>query len=695
MTALRTISFGDPTAEGDQEFLFERKCFLETDVYDRCLTLQAPLFVVGRRGSGKSATRMALARKFGDDRAVLPVVIAPQGYQFAHAKSLAKLVMSDSAVNWEFLFTSIWATVIRSAIAQELLNHYKIHAANQTDIETLRNFVADTVDVDSSVTDRLSTYLHRLAELSSENEANGEIVGRVQQTLKTLRSERIGPVIRRVAEASGIRLVLLIDSLDENWDGSNVSAQLISGLLTQCANEFASTGVLSYVFIRENMYRRVIALSARWDRIEGYFSTVNWSSSQLQTLAITRLRSSTGDETTKWNDVFEGAVDGTSTIDYMIGRTQAKPREVILFCRYALMAAVRVGETRVSAQSVKDAERTYSENRYRDLINEYKDALPELKALLDSFVARSISFSLDALFDGLRDFMSSGRFAATAPQLSLTHPNPEALFDLLLGLGFLGVRLRGSTDFVFKFYGQQGNAFGSLKDIDQIAIHPSFAVALGVTKPSDQGGELSVREAEDEDLVSASSSIAVRITAAQDQGERLLSALSSIPLGIGNFRQYEDAIRDSLAYIFTGYLDNPRIQERNWAGTQVRDIVFDNTGETLFFKLVRDRYAAVMFVFECKNKSDLDAADFHQLEARLSDATGNFGIICYRAPRLDPKRGEIEQIRSIFHRSNSKKVVLIITDKNIAQLVDRRVKGKLDKFMYRLLTRYLSSYLSS
>lgn len=106
---LRSISFGDPTAEGDAPFLFERQCFFETDIYQRCIELRAPLFVVGRRGSGKSATRMALARHFSQDRTNLTVVISPQGFHFAHAKALARAMMRDTDVNWEFLFTSLWA----------------------------------------------------------------------------------------------------------------------------------------------------------------------------------------------------------------------------------------------------------------------------------------------------------------------------------------------------------------------------------------------------------------------------------------------------------------------------------------------------------------------------------------------------------------------------------------------------------
>jgi hypothetical protein len=80
--------------------------------------------------------------------------------------------------------------------------------------------------------------------------------------------------------------------------------------------------------------------------------------------------------------------------------------------------------------------------RLRDLINEYQDAIPELRGVIDVFLGEVRAFRLDELFRRLSEFMASGRYAAVAPQLSLTHPNPEALFDLLLGLGFLGVRVQ-------------------------------------------------------------------------------------------------------------------------------------------------------------------------------------------------------------------------------------------------------------
>lgn len=126
--------------------------------------------------------------------------------------------------------------------------------------------------------------------------------------------------------------------------------------------------------------------------------------------------------------------------------------------------------------------------------------------------------------------MVSGGYASLAPRLSLTHPNPEAVLDLLLGLGFLGVRLNGADEFVFKYYGEQGNAFRSIDEIAEITIHPAFRAALGLRKSTTGRDEVAVREAADDDLVAASAAVAIRSIGATERATELIAALRRFPL---------------------------------------------------------------------------------------------------------------------------------------------------------------------
>jgi hypothetical protein len=192
---LRSISFGDPTAEGDAAFLFEKQCFFETDIYQRCIELSAPLFVVGRRGSGKSATRMALTRRFAQDSTNLTVVLSPQSFHFAHAKALARAMMKDTDVNWEFLFTSLWATTLRGAWAEALVNYYKVRNTDRDDLKVLTDFVNAVVEPGTAPEQRLSQYLQQAAEAIGSN--SKDVVGDIQRILQSIRAEGIGPSIRR------------------------------------------------------------------------------------------------------------------------------------------------------------------------------------------------------------------------------------------------------------------------------------------------------------------------------------------------------------------------------------------------------------------------------------------------------------------------------------------------------------------
>ena len=572
-----------------------------------------------------------------------------------------------------------------------MLGYYRVRDTPEGDLQALRDFATDVTPIGSTPEHRLSWYLEQASNIISGHTEN--LVGMIEKLLNSLRAERIARSIGRIVELSEVRLVTLIDGLDENWDGSEISAQLISGLLTHCATDFPATRVVSYVFLRENMYRRVRELAPRWDRIEGYFTPLTWSTQQLEHLALTRLRASCASERLAWNDVFEASINEVSSLNYLVGRTQSKPRELILFCRYALEVARAARSERIGAKHVKEAERRYSENRLRDLLNEYHDAIPELGSVLDIFVGQPDVFGVEELLILLRDFITSGRYIAVAPRLSLTHPNEEALLDLLLGLGVLGVRTNHSTEFVFKYYGEQGNAFHALTDIAEIAIHAAFLMALG-TQRGAQDGHRVAREVSEDELIGSASAVGIRQVATTEHSGKLVSSMRGIATGMGGFRRYEELVREFVAFAFSGYLDNGRMQERSWSGAQVRDVVFDNTGETLFFSHVRNKYQAISFVFECKNKTELEAADYHQIESRLSDTTGNLGFICYRSKRREPVKVEIEQIRDIFHRSQGRKLVLLLSDANLVQILGRRTKGRLDNFMYGLLTRYQTRYLS-
>jgi hypothetical protein len=216
-------------------------------------------------------------------------------------------------------------------------------------------------------------------------------------------------------------------------------------------------------------------------------------------------------------------------------------------------------------------------------------------------------------------------------------------------------------------------------------------MALGLK--ASVGHEAKLKEASDSDIIAASTSLTVRLSAAHEEASTIIGALNDIAPGPAGFRRYEELMKQAVEFAFRGYLDNGHIQERNWSGTQVRDLVFDNTGETKFFNQIRNHNGAVSVVFECKNKLELEPADFHQIEVRLGSPAGHFGFICYRAQRSEPDKREVDFVREINARDR-KRVVLLLTDFKLLQLIERRTKGKLDKFLYSWYSTYLRNYFT-
>jgi hypothetical protein len=618
-------------------------------------------------------------------------LVVGQPFYFAHAKALGKVITSRTDTNWDFLFRSVWATTLRVEWCRALLGYYKVRFPSGEDQHDLIAFVADaSSDSKETPLARTCRYLERVTAVLDRED--GDKVGAINRELLSIRTEQITRTLRAVAEESKVRLITLIDGLDENWDGSNTSAELLTGLLTQAAADYATIGATTYAFVRENMYRRVSAICPRWDRLEAYFRHITWSEEQVAELVLRRIRSHSGGGSLDWDDLFEAEVHGMGSCTYILRRTQFKPREVILFCRYALDVARKHRAWRIRAQDILEAEQRYSDNRLKDLENEYQDGYPELDKVLNLFRGWPQVVSFDELLVQLREFVASGQLAAVAPRLSLSHPNAEALFDLLLSIGFLGVRTKQNGTFVFKYYGEEGNVFRSVSEIEEVSVHPAFQAALGLRHVV---ANLPTREAGDTDILTGGPSVSSRAAAPYEQETAIMGALRDAPVGVGGYGRYEEATRRGLAYAFQGYLDNPRVEERSWAGAAVRALVFENTGETPFFRSLRDEYGALVVPFECHNNSQLKASDFHEIEGRLRSGSGRCGFICYRGDRADPIREELKHLRNMYHRERERPVVvMLVSDVKMAQMVAKRMRGKLDQFLARWLRDYLG-YLNA
>jgi hypothetical protein len=154
-------------------------------------------------------------------------------------------------------------------------------------------------------------------------------------------------------------------------------------------------------------------------------------------------------------------------------------------------------------------------------------------------------------------------------------------------------------------------------------------------------------------------------------GESLLTRLATSPPGQSNATAYHELVLDILTFVFCPDLIDGRLEERTIDGTERRDIIFTNDSDATFLDYVRTSHDSLFIMFEVKNTDDLTMAALNQAATYLGDRIGRMGYIVTRSlPSVNLLRKQI----SIFNDSNPRKVLLILADQDLQELVKLRMQ---------------------
>ncbi|MCW4001247.1 MAG: hypothetical protein NWE93_13520 [Candidatus Bathyarchaeota archaeon] len=142
----------------------------------------------------------------------------------------------------------------------------------------------------------------------------------------------------------------------------------------------------------------------------------------------------------------------------------------------------------------------------------------------------------------------------------------------------------------------------------------------------------------------------------------------------------------AIARIFRGFLRNMRMKVPIGDGTKIVDTIFTNVATEGFFYNVGQRKIAQFPIFEMKNyANDPVNEEFDQLNGRLNDQRGNFGVLVCR--QVDETKAYARC--KTFLPNNW---ILFLTDNDIIQLLQYRSNNDVESindFMADKLTRLL------
>lgn len=159
----------------------------------------------------------------------------------------------------------------------------------------------------------------------------------------------------------------------------------------------------------------------------------------------------------------------------------------------------------------------------------------------------------------------------------------------------------------------------------------------------------------------------------QEHAELLKLELSSLQAGIEDAYKYQDLVQRMLTFCFHPHLTEGKPQERTYAGTVIRDLVFTNEGSRNFWRYLMQAYGNIFLVFELKNKCGVTGADVDQIATYLGDTMGRCGIIVSRSLE---DRTAFNRRKYIFNKDATRKVILHLSDTDLIELMALRSRLK-------------------
>jgi hypothetical protein len=481
------------------------------------------------------------------------------------------------------------------------------------------------------------------------------------------------------SEIDGFRIdakwdtVLLIDRIDESWDGSDKAVVMLMALMHACV-ELSSTvqAIRPLLFLRENIFERVRLLDKEFSRLETFVLALDWTRELLTELVERRLnlpliaKFPLNGET--WRAFFEEPLVGDSSQDIVFNYCQYRPRDVLTYCSFALESAQSRLQQQITIQDLHAARKRFSDSRLKDLGDEYAENYPQVQLVLRRFYGLGRVFTVQAVGDFIKKLLVDAEVREQCKTWIYRYIQPDLFIRLFYDLGFFGLK-NGQSDVQFRSAGPQSTTPPAISKETLVVIHPTYEDALNLQNiiVSNIGAEVSLKQA---GLIGELPG-AIDISEFRAAVQNLQQELQTLPTGDEGAEEFERIIGEIIKLCFFKSLSNPERKVRDVSGRVIRDWIVGNHSNEDFWSLVRLKYGATQIIWECKNYTKLSADDFHQASYYMSDKIGRFAIIAFRG--REKLKHYYEHIKRI---ADERGLVLLFDERDLEVFLRHALNGK-------------------
>lgn len=485
------------------------------------------------------------------------------------------------------------------------------------------------------------------------------------------RSKELIAEANELSQNGNFKYVLLIDRLDESWDGSPSAMICLMALMHAAVRLNATTNcVRPCIFIRENIYDRIRSMDNEFSRLETSVVFLDWTEKKLQELVERRLvhpfvaKPKLGGEA--WSNFFE-PIDGHSSVERVMKLCQHRPRDVLMLTSYAINAAVANGNQKVTEADLDDASKRYSTSRLKDLGDEFSENYPNISLVLEHFYGLGSEFTLVAIEDFIGKLVVNEKIRNYCSDWFYDYTVPFRFIELLYGIGFIGLNRKGRI--TYKESGKDANAKLAIDASAQFVIHPTYQPALNI-RP------ILVQRLNDDTTLRNEGLLEELPENYQFDEYKLalnstLTALKSLELGHAGASEFEEIVGNVIKLCFFRSLTNIQPHVRTHDNSTIRDWVASNRAANGFWEVIRAKYGATQVVWECKNYTDLSADDFQQVSYYFSNSFGRFGIIVFRG---EVKDSYSRHISNVANKNQAGQIVLL-TQKDLEVFLRQAING--------------------
>jgi hypothetical protein len=655
--AISRVDLGDAFAEHDKVLQKQPSLvFVKTPAIEVAMRgASSKCFFIGRRGTGKTAITFYIATNQPKSSFQLhPQLFVPTSREYDLDKLRdTRQQYFKSLVNC--FKRAILLEVVSFWTKKAMLGFQRLGPMLTRERNNIENETFDT---------RLLSFLDdTFAAL--ENKQDKQWVKHINRAKEI--SEEMDKLIEK-REAS--RVTLMIDKIDEAWDGSDKAVVFLMGLMHACVELNASSGsVRPLLFLRENIFERVRQIDNEFMRLETSIVSLDWTQEQLLEVVERRLNAPfTGKlplhgET--WDHFFESLNDESSR-HFVFTYCQERPRELV-FCSIGIEAAKSHMRDKVAIEDLQEARQKFSESRLKDLSDEYSENYPQIGLVLSRFYGLGQFWTLQGIDSFIKRLLVDNQTKDVCKKWIFQYTAPERFLHLMYSIGFMGIGDKDSPQ-----YRPLGAGTGSLPSMDEMAhivVHPSYVDALRLRNVvmntlgddfvlTNEGIVLDLPEGINLDTYSASLT-------------RLESQLKDLPRGTTGANTFEDIVGEIITLSFYRSLSNVQDKVREVAGCVIRDWIASNTATHGFWEMVRLRYHSTQVVWECKNYDDLKAEDFQQVHYYMTKAIGYFVVIAFRG---EMSRHYFDHIKRINSEANG--LVLLLTERDLLTFIRQARNGK-------------------